>query len=82
MAKTVYTLNFTQTKAAPPVTAAEFERNFETLEAALDFCVELTRLGGEALYLVKYVYGTAATVLEGGDLALAIMTHRPGRDAA
>lgn len=82
MARIAFALNYTKTKALPPATAADYEKSFETMEAALSFCVDLTRLGGEALYLVKYIYGNEASVLEGDDLALAIMTHRPGRTAA
>jgi hypothetical protein len=82
MAKITFALSYTKTKATPPAGAADYEKSFPTLEAALDFCSQLTTLGGEALYIIKYIYGTEASVLEGDDLALAIKTYRPGRNAA
>jgi len=46
MAKISFTLAYTKIKAAPPATAAEFEKPFATLEEALSFCAQLAKLGG------------------------------------
>lgn len=82
MSRISFTLAYTKTKAIPPASAVEFEKSFSTLEAALTFCVQLAKLGGEVLYIVKLVQGAESSVLEGETLDLAIKCHRPGRDAA
>jgi hypothetical protein len=77
-----FVLNYTKTKAAPPASAIEFEKAFPTLDAALAFCVQLTELGGEALYIIKLIRGVEDAVLEGEALARSIKRQRTRQQAA
>jgi hypothetical protein len=77
-----FVLNYTKTKAAPPASAIEYEKSFPTLDAALTFCVQLTELGGEALYVIKVIHGVEDAVLEGKALVHSIERQRIGREAA
>lgn len=82
MATPSFVLAYTKTKAVPPARAAEFEKPFPTLNAALAFCVQLIALGGEALYIVKTIRGAEESVLEGDDLARAVKGAGKPRKAA
>ena len=82
MANISFVLNYTKTKAAPPASAIEYEKSFPTLDAALTFCVQLTELGGEALYIIKVVRGIEDAVVEGEALARSIRRQRTRREAA
>ena len=82
MAVISFVLNYTKTKAAPPASAIEYEKSFPTLDAALRFCVQLTELGGEALYIIKLVGGEEDTVFEGETLARSIKRQRTRQQAA
>jgi len=77
-----FVLNYTKTKAAPPASAIEYEKSFPTLDAALTFCVQLTELGGEALYIIKVVRGIEDAVVEGEALARSIRRQRTRQEAA
>lgn len=77
-----FSLNYTKTKVSPPARAIEYEKCFLTLSAALDFCVQLTDLGGEALHIIGFVRDTEDGILEGNQLAQAIDRQRALRDAA
>jgi len=77
-----FVLNYTKTKAAPPASAIEYEKSFPTLDAALTFCVQLTELGGEALYIIKVVRGIEDAVVEGEALARSIRRQWARREAA
>jgi hypothetical protein len=80
--KISFVLTYTKTKAVPPQSAAEFEKSFATLDSALTFCLQLAKLGGEALYIIKFIRNAEESVLEGDDLTRRINSHRPGREAA
>ena len=82
MANISFVLNYTKTKAAPPASAIEYEKSFPTLDAALTFCVQLTELGGEALYIIKVVRGIEDAVVEGEALARSIRRQWARREAA
>ena len=77
-----FVLNYTKTKAAPPASAIEYEKSFPTLDAALTFCVQLTELGGEALYVIKVIHGVEDAALEGKALVHSIERQRTRREAA
>jgi len=79
---TSFVLAYTKTKAVPPAKAAEFEKPFPTLTAALAFCVKLIALGGEPLYIIKTIRGDEESVLEGDDLARAVERSVKPRKAA
>jgi hypothetical protein len=76
MADMSFSVNYTKTKAIPPARAIEYEKCFLTLSAALNFCVQLTDLGGEVLYIIQFVRGTEDGVLEGEPLAETIDRQR------
>jgi len=82
VAKTSFVLNYTKTKTNPPATAIEYEKSFPTWEAALGFCVQLTELGGEAIYIIKLIGGEEDALFEGETLARSIKRHRTRREAA
>jgi hypothetical protein len=77
-----FVLNYTKTKAAPPASAIEYEKSFPTLDAALKFCVQLTELGGEALYIIKLIRGVEDEVFEGKALVSSIERQRRQQQAA
>jgi hypothetical protein len=77
-----FVLNYTKTKAVPPASAIEYEKSFPTLDATLAFCVQLTELGGEALYIIKVIRGIEDAVFEGKALVTAIERQRIRREAA
>jgi hypothetical protein len=77
-----FVLNYTKTKAVPPASAIEYEKSFPTLDATLTFCVQLTELGGEALYIIKVIRGIEDAVFEGKALVTAIERQRIRREAA
>lgn len=76
MADISFAVNYTKTKANPPARAVEYEKRFLTMGAALNFCVQLTDLGGDALYIVQYICGTEDAILEDAGLAVAIERQR------
>ena len=76
MADMSFSVNYTKTKATPPARAIEYEKCFLTLSAALNFCVQLTDLGGEVLYVIQFVGGTEDGILEGEPLAATIDRQR------
>jgi hypothetical protein len=82
VANTSFVLNYTKTKAVPPASAIEFEKSFPTLDAALRFCVQLTELGGEALYIIKVIRGVEDEVFEGKALIRSIERQRIRQEAA
>ena len=69
-------VTYTKVKVAPPAGAIEYEKSFPSMNAALDFCVKLTDLGGEALYIIQYVRGLEERVYEGDWLAKALARQR------
>jgi hypothetical protein len=77
-----FVLNYTKTKAAPPASAIEYEKSFPTLDAALKFCVQLTELGGEPLYIIKLIRGVEDEVFEGEALVRSIKRQRIRQEAA
>jgi hypothetical protein len=77
-----FVLNYTKTKAAPPASAIEYEKSFPTLDAALTFCIRLTELGGEALYILRLNRGVEDEVLEGKALVQSIERRRMRQQAA
>lgn len=76
MADMSFSVNYTKTKAIPPARAIEYEKCFLTLSAALNFCVQLTDLGGDVLYIIQFVRGTEDGILEGEPLAETINRQR------
>jgi len=80
--KISFVLNYTKTKASPPASAIEYEKAFPTMDAALSFCVQLTELGGEAIYIIKMIGGEEDTVFEGEALVRSIRRQRMRKDAA
>jgi hypothetical protein len=82
LAKISFVLTYTKTTAAPPASAIEFEKSFPTLDAALKFCVQLTELGGEALYIIKLIGDEEDAVFEGATLVRSIKRQRARQEAA
>jgi hypothetical protein len=83
VANIFFVLNYTKAKAVPPASAIEFEKSFPTMDAALTFCVQLTELGGEALYIIiKLSRRAEDAVLEGKALARSIERQRTRHEAA
>ena len=76
MADMSFSVNYTKIKASPPARAIEYEKCFLTLSAALNFCVQLTELGGDVLYVIQFVGGTEDGILEGEALAETIARQR------
>jgi hypothetical protein len=76
-----FVLNYTKAKAAPPARAIEYEKSFPTLDAALRFCVQLSELGGEALYIIKMLGGVEDEVFEGEALVRSIKRQRTRQQA-
>ena len=77
-----FVLSYTKTKAAPPASAIEYEKSFPTLDTSLKFCVQLTELGGEALYIIKLIRGVEDEVFEGEALVRSIKRQRTRQQAA
>jgi hypothetical protein len=77
-----FVVTYTKTRAKAPATAIEYDRNFPTMWAALNFCVRLTALGGDARSVVQYVGNHEDAVLEGEALADAVHRQRNRIEAA
>ena len=77
-----FVVTYTKTRVNPPATAIEYERSFPTMWAALNFCVRLTALGGDALLIAQYVGDREDAALEGQSLADAIDRQRDRIEAA
>jgi hypothetical protein len=71
-----FLINYTKTRVNPPARAIEYEKCFLTMDAALNFSVQLTDLGGEVLNIMQFVCGTEDGILEGEQLAEAVIGHR------
>ena len=77
-----FVVTYTKTRAKPPAIAIEYDRNFPTMWAALNFCVRLTALGGEARSVVQYVGDREDAALEGEALSYAVDRQRNRIEAA
>ena len=77
-----FVVTYTKTRVKPPASAIEYDRSFPTMWAALNYCVRLTALGGDALSIVQYVGDREDAVLEGEALADSIYRQRHRIEAA
>jgi hypothetical protein len=76
MSDILFILNYKKTKIAPPETATDYNKTFPTRTSALNFCVVLTKLGGEAVELVQKIHGEEDAVLDGPELEQAVDSQR------
>ena len=81
MTEMSFTVHYTKAKALPPATAIEYDKSFQTMDAALDFCVRLSGFSGSAIDVVQMIGGVEDAVLEGDCLDRAIQ-RRKGRPHA
>ena len=77
-----FVVTYTKTRVKPPATAIEYDRAFPTMWAALNFCVRLTALGGDALLIAQYIGDREDAALEGQPLTDAIDHQRDRLEAA
>ena len=72
MSHVSFALSYAKAKVRPPARAIRYEQSFSSLSAAIDFCIDIEEMGGEAFSVVQFVRGREDAVLEGVALARAI----------
>ena len=82
MSSISFVVTYTKTRVKPPASAIEYDRSFPTMWSALNFCVRLTDLGGDALLVTQYVGDREDAALEGEPLTDAIDRQRTRIHAA
>ena len=71
MADISYSVHYTDTRPE-----ALCEKHFLTMGAALNFCVQVSALGGAPRDILQLIHGTEDGVLEGQALAVSIDRQR------
>lgn len=82
MSSISFVVTYTKTRVKPPASALEYDRSFPTMWSALNFCVRLTELGGDALLIAQYIGDREDAALEGEALIDAIDRQRVRINAA
>ncbi len=77
-----FVVTYTKTRVKPPATAIEYDRAFPTMWAALNFCVRLTALGGNAMLIAQYIGDREDAALEGQSLTDAVERQKNRIEAA
>jgi hypothetical protein len=72
MSNASFVLSYAKARVRPPARAVHYEETFSSLDAAVEYCVDIEDLGGEAFTVVQFIRGREDAVLEGVALAKAI----------